>query len=66
MLGVTEAQRKHKDTQKAGHCMATTDHKVRRGWRAQPVAAASACPARSERQLERRTLLQWQISTLTP
>ncbi|XP_036898967.1 trafficking protein particle complex subunit 10 isoform X2 [Sturnira hondurensis] len=28
MLGVTEAQRKHKDTQKAGHCMATTDHKV--------------------------------------
>ena len=41
MLGVTEAQRKHKDTQKAGHCMATTDHKVRRGWRAQPVAAAS-------------------------
>ncbi|XP_037014043.2 trafficking protein particle complex subunit 10 isoform X2 [Artibeus jamaicensis] len=27
-LGVTEAQRKHKDTQKAGHCMATTDHKV--------------------------------------
>ncbi|XP_028360802.1 trafficking protein particle complex subunit 10 isoform X1 [Phyllostomus discolor] len=27
-LGVTEAQRKHKDTPKAGHCMATTDHKV--------------------------------------
>lgn len=30
MLGMTEAQRKPKDTQKAGHCMATTDHKVRR------------------------------------
>uniref|UniRef100_A0A452RXU5 Trafficking protein particle complex subunit 10 n=1 Tax=Ursus americanus TaxID=9643 RepID=A0A452RXU5_URSAM len=28
MLGVTEPHRKHKDTQKAGHCMATTDHKV--------------------------------------
>ncbi|KAM7132594.1 trafficking protein particle complex subunit 10 isoform 6-T7 [Molossus nigricans] len=28
MLGMTEAQRKHKDTQKAGHCMATMDHKV--------------------------------------
>ncbi|XP_072595336.1 trafficking protein particle complex subunit 10 isoform X4 [Vulpes vulpes] len=27
-LGVTEPHRKHKDTQKAGHCMATTDHKV--------------------------------------
>ncbi|XP_045708412.1 trafficking protein particle complex subunit 10 [Phyllostomus hastatus] len=27
-LGGTEAQRKHKDTPKAGHCMATTDHKV--------------------------------------
>jgi len=28
MLGMTEPHRKHKDTQKAGHCMATTDHKV--------------------------------------
>ncbi|KAF5927444.1 hypothetical protein HPG69_016082 [Diceros bicornis minor] len=28
MLGMTEPQRKHKDTQKAAHCMATTDHKV--------------------------------------
>ncbi|XP_059542570.1 trafficking protein particle complex subunit 10 isoform X7 [Myotis daubentonii] len=28
MLGMTEAQRKPKDTQKADHCMATTDHKV--------------------------------------
>ncbi|XP_066226153.1 trafficking protein particle complex subunit 10 isoform X2 [Saccopteryx leptura] len=28
MLGMTEAQRKHKDTQKAGHYMATMDHKV--------------------------------------
>ncbi|XP_070345132.1 trafficking protein particle complex subunit 10 isoform X8 [Equus asinus] len=28
VLGVTEPHRKHKDTQKAGHCMATTDHKV--------------------------------------
>ncbi|XP_036299607.1 trafficking protein particle complex subunit 10 isoform X3 [Pipistrellus kuhlii] len=28
MLGMSEAQRKPKDTQKAGHCMATTDHKV--------------------------------------
>uniref|UniRef100_A0A8C0L3D6 Trafficking protein particle complex subunit 10 n=1 Tax=Canis lupus dingo TaxID=286419 RepID=A0A8C0L3D6_CANLU len=27
-LGVTEPHRKHKDTQKAGYCMATTDHKV--------------------------------------
>ncbi|XP_039713523.1 trafficking protein particle complex subunit 10 isoform X5 [Pteropus medius] len=27
-LGVTEPQRKQKDTQKAGHCMATIDHKV--------------------------------------
>lgn len=32
MLGLTEPQRKQKDTQKAGHCMATVDHKVRRGW----------------------------------
>lgn len=32
MLGPTEPQRKQKDTQKAGHCMATVDHKVRRGW----------------------------------
>ncbi|XP_036207279.1 trafficking protein particle complex subunit 10 isoform X3 [Myotis myotis] len=28
MLGMTEAQRNPKDTQKADHCMATTDHKV--------------------------------------
>lgn len=28
MLGMTEAPRKPKDTQKANHCMATTDHKV--------------------------------------
>ncbi|KAM8816359.1 trafficking protein particle complex subunit 10 isoform 2-T2 [Rhynchonycteris naso] len=28
MLGMTESQRKHKDTQKAGHYMATMDHKV--------------------------------------
>ncbi|XP_045758332.1 trafficking protein particle complex subunit 10 isoform X4 [Mirounga angustirostris] len=28
MLGMTEPHRKPKDTQKAGHCMATTDHKV--------------------------------------
>ncbi|XP_066115340.1 trafficking protein particle complex subunit 10 isoform X2 [Saccopteryx bilineata] len=28
MLGMTEVQRKHKDTQKAGHYMATMDHKV--------------------------------------
>lgn len=27
-LEVTEAQREHKDTLTAGHCMATTDHKV--------------------------------------
>lgn len=27
-LGMPEPQKKHKDTQKAGHCMATTDHKV--------------------------------------
>lgn len=30
-LGTTEPHRKHKDTHRAGHCMATTDHKVRRG-----------------------------------
>ncbi|XP_059866228.1 trafficking protein particle complex subunit 10 isoform X2 [Delphinus delphis] len=28
MLGMTEPHGKHKDTQKAGHCMATMDHKV--------------------------------------
>ncbi|XP_044892459.1 trafficking protein particle complex subunit 10 isoform X3 [Felis catus] len=28
VLGMTESHRKHKDTQKAGQCMATTDHKV--------------------------------------
>ncbi|XP_044803487.2 trafficking protein particle complex subunit 10 isoform X3 [Bubalus bubalis] len=28
LLGVTEPHGKHKDTQKTGHCMATTDHKV--------------------------------------
>ncbi|XP_054942419.1 trafficking protein particle complex subunit 10 isoform X2 [Physeter macrocephalus] len=28
MLGVTEPRGKPKDTQKAGHCMATTDHQV--------------------------------------
>ncbi|XP_059248448.1 trafficking protein particle complex subunit 10 isoform X1 [Mustela nigripes] len=28
MLGTTEPHRKHKDTHRAGHCMATTDHKV--------------------------------------
>ncbi|XP_045859761.1 trafficking protein particle complex subunit 10 isoform X2 [Meles meles] len=27
-LGTTEPHRKQKDTQRAGHCMATTDHKV--------------------------------------
>lgn len=41
-LGVTEPHRKHKDTQKAGYCMATTDHKVRRAGSAQPALAASA------------------------
>ncbi|XP_078308831.1 trafficking protein particle complex subunit 10 isoform X3 [Panthera onca] len=28
VLGMTESHGKHKDTQKAGQCMATTDHKV--------------------------------------
>ncbi|XP_059777671.1 trafficking protein particle complex subunit 10 isoform X3 [Balaenoptera ricei] len=28
MLGMTEPHGKHKDTHKAGHCMATVDHKV--------------------------------------
>uniref|UniRef100_A0A8B9YCB8 Trafficking protein particle complex subunit 10 n=1 Tax=Bos mutus grunniens TaxID=30521 RepID=A0A8B9YCB8_BOSMU len=28
LLGVTEPHGKHKDAQKTGHCMATTDHKV--------------------------------------
>ena len=32
LLGVTEPHGKHKDSQKTGYCMATTDHKVRRGW----------------------------------
>lgn len=33
LLGLTEPHGKHKDLQKTGYCMATTDHKVRRGWR---------------------------------
>lgn len=50
MLGMTEPHGKHKDTQKAGHCMATMDHKVRRGWDGAALWAASACPTCFERQ----------------
>lgn len=62
MLGVTEPQRKHKDAQKAGHCMATIDHKVRRGWHCSVCGSWLRCPAGSEGRVHtRRLLLKWQI-----
>ena len=50
MLGMTEPHGKHKDTHKAGPCMATMDHKVRGGRDGAALGAASACPACFERQ----------------
>lgn len=50
MPGMTEPPRKHKDTQQAGPCMATTDHKVRRAGAVRLAEAASARRAYSERR----------------
>nr|XP_060496547.1 trafficking protein particle complex subunit 10 isoform X5 [Panthera onca] len=49
VLGMTESHGKHKDTQKAGQCMATTDHKVRRGWNCSAREGGLCLPRSRER-----------------
>lgn len=58
VLGMTESQRKHKDSRSAGRCMATAEHKVRRGWRLS-AREGGLCPLHVRR---RGLLVNWQIT----